>query len=157
MIVRTPDYRRANLGIRTPFHVCRLPFHDSRFTNKSHMYNKKIFLLVIVLFCKVAIIHAQDPTWTETASGVWKATAGVPESYDLLKASGATPNREAIAAITHATFPLSQPDISIKVVDGKTYLRFPLQKEEQLYGFGLNFQTVHQRGKILQLHVEDRK
>jgi hypothetical protein len=23
-----------------------------------------------------------------------------------------------------------------------------------LYGFGLNFQTVHQRGKILQLHMD---
>src|SRR6188474_1015412 len=49
---------------------------------------------------------------------------------------------------------IHEQDISVKVVDGKTYLRFPLQKEEQLYGFGLNFQTVHQRGKILQLHVD---
>ncbi len=30
----------------------------------------------------------------------------------------------------------------------------PYKKEEQLFGFGLNFQTVHQRGKILQLHVD---
>ena len=40
------------------------------------------------------------------------------------------------------------------IQDGKTCLRFPLQKEEQLYGFGLNFKTVHQRGKILDLHVD---
>ena len=32
--------------------------------------------------------------------------------------------------------------------------RFPLVKDEQIYGFGLNFKTVHQRGKILQLHVD---
>lgn len=117
------------------------------------MYKAKIVVLIIVLICNTARIHAQI-SWTETAPGIWKATAGVPESYDLLKASGATPNREALSAITQASFPLSQPDISIKVVDGKTYLRFPLQKEEQLFGFGLNFQTVHQRGKILQLHVD---
>jgi len=111
----------------------------------------RIILLVIVLSSSA---FAQTISWTETAPGVWKATAGVPENYDLLKASGAMPNREALSAITQASFPLSQPDISIKVVDGKTYLRFPLQKEEQLFGFGLNFQTVHQRGKILQLHVD---
>jgi alpha-D-xyloside xylohydrolase len=29
-----------------------------------------------------------------------------------------------------------------------------LEKGEQIYGFGLNFQTVYQRGKILQLHVD---
>ena len=114
----------------------------------------KRLLLVVFLAFEITNVHAQDISWTETAPGVWKATAGVPENYDLLKASGATPNREALSAITQASFPLSQPDISIKVVDGKTYLRFPLQKEEQLFGFGLNFQTVHQRGKILQLHVD---
>ena len=41
-----------------------------------------------------------------------------------------------------ATFPFSQNDIAGMINDGKTYLRFPLEKEEQLYGFGLNFQTV---------------
>jgi alpha-glucosidase (family GH31 glycosyl hydrolase) len=118
------------------------------------MNKTRIILLLILLISKTGIIKAQDPVWTETAPGVWKATAGAPENYDLIKASGATPNRAAMSGITQTTFPLSQPDISIKVIDGKTYLRFPLQKEEQLFGFGLNFQTVHQRGKILQLHVD---
>ncbi|OQP67600.1 glycoside hydrolase family 31 protein [Niastella populi] len=118
------------------------------------MNRTRIILLVIFLISQTGISLAQDPVWTETAPGVWKATAGVPENYDLLKASGATPNRTAMSAIAPSAFPLSQADISIKVVDGKTYLRFPLQKEEQLFGFGLNFQTVHQRGKILQLHVD---
>ncbi len=114
----------------------------------------RIILLVILFITQTDATIAQLPAWTETAPGVWKATAGVPESYDLLKASGATPNRAAMSGIAQSAFPLSEADISIKVVDGKTYLRFPLQKEEQLFGFGLNFQTVHQRGKILQLHVD---
>jgi alpha-glucosidase (family GH31 glycosyl hydrolase) len=117
------------------------------------MHTRKIILFLLLVF-ETTIIQAQDLKFTETASGVWKAVVGVPENYDLLKASGATPNREALSAITQASFPLAQNDITVKVVDGKTYLRFPLQKEEQLYGFGLNFQTVHQRGKILQLHVD---
>jgi alpha-D-xyloside xylohydrolase len=53
-----------------------------------------------------------------------------------------------------SSFSFSQNDISGTINDAKTYLRFPLEKEEQLYGFGLNFQTVHQRGKILQLHMD---
>ena len=38
--------------------------------------------------------------------------------------------------------------------DGKTYLSIPLEKKEQIYGLGLNFQSVFQRGKVLNLHVD---
>jgi alpha-D-xyloside xylohydrolase len=93
-------------------------------------------------------------TWTEVAPGVWKGIAGTPESYDLLKASGAVTNKDALTKMAAVNFPLSQNDITATISDGKTYLRFPLESEEQLYGFGLNFQTVHQRGKILQLHMD---
>jgi alpha-D-xyloside xylohydrolase len=33
-------------------------------------------------------------------------------------------------------------------------LRFPLERGEQIFGLGLNFQTVHQRGKILTLRMD---
>jgi alpha-D-xyloside xylohydrolase len=114
------------------------------------------FKSFIVLFFVIASLfaNAQNIVWSEVAPGVWKAVVGKPEAYDLLKASGATPNLNALAKVTKAPFPLQQSDITAKLNDGKTYLRFPLQKDEQLYGFGLNFQTVHQRGKILQLHVD---
>jgi alpha-D-xyloside xylohydrolase len=93
-------------------------------------------------------------TWSEVAPGVWKGVAGKPEDYDLLKAAGSVPNKEALSKMTATAFPFDQNDIAGVLTDGKTYLRFPLDKEEQLYGFGLNFQTVHQRGKILQLHMD---
>ena len=99
-------------------------------------------------------VQAQGLAWQEVAPGVWKGVAGKPEAYDLLKAAGATPNTAGLAKIGKAEFPLPQGDITALIRDGKTYLRFPLQKKEQLYGFGLNFQTVHQRGKILELHVD---
>ena len=38
--------------------------------------------------------------------------------------------------------------------DGKLSLRFPLDASEQLYGLGLNFKTVQQRGTVKQLHVD---
>lgn len=115
-------------------------------------YSKRLLLVVFV--CGSFIATAQVPQWTEVAPGVWKGVIGTPENYDLLKASGATPKKEALAKIVVAPFPFIENDIGGTVADGKTLLRFPLEKEEQLYGFGLNFQTVHQRGKILQLHMD---
>src|SRR4029078_4740218 len=88
---------------------------------------------------------AQKILWSESAPGVWKGIVGKPESYDLIKASGSKPNIPALGKITRSAFPLLKTDIGETIKDGKTYLRFPLKKEEQLYGFGLNFQTVHQR------------
>lgn len=108
------------------------------------------FLFILTSFA----IGAQQLTWSEVAPGVWKGIAGVPETYDLIKASGALPAKDALAKLGAAAFPLLQNDITGMVSDGKTIFRFPLEKEEQLYGFGLNFQTVHQRGKIFQLHVD---
>jgi alpha-glucosidase (family GH31 glycosyl hydrolase) len=117
---------------------------------------KKMIAAMVVLFLITYCgnCFAQQLSWTESAPGVWKGTVGKPEAYDLLKAAGSAPNTTAIAKITQAGFPFDKADISATVADNKTYLRFPLQKEEQLYGFGLNFQTVHQRGRILQLHVD---
>ncbi|MBV9987463.1 MAG: glycoside hydrolase family 31 protein [Chitinophagaceae bacterium] len=115
---------------------------------------RQIFILVIVLMANCSS-EAQSISWQEMAPGVWKGVVGKPESYDLLQASGATPNREAISHMGKAVFPLAVEDISGMVSDGKTYLRFPLDKAEQIYGFGLNFQTVQQRGKILELHVDN--
>ena len=97
---------------------------------------------------------AQNFVWTEVAPGVWKGVVGKPEIYDLLKAAGSTPNKDALGKMPKANFPLTAGDIDGTITDGKTYLRFPLVKDEQLYGFGLNFQTIHQRGKILQLHMD---
>lgn len=109
---------------------------------------------LILFFVAVHLATAQALTWTSVQPGVWKAVAGKPEAYDLLMAAGATPNVTALAKLGKTSFPLPQPTITARIVNGKTYLRFPLDRTEQLYGFGLNFQTVHQRGRILNLHVD---
>ncbi len=114
---------------------------------------KRLLVSAFILGC---IINgfAQPVKWTSIAPGVWKAVIGKPEVYNLLTASGAKPNTVALAKLGTAPFPLKINDIAGLVTDGKTSLRFPLDEQEQLYGFGLNFQTVHQRGKILQLHMD---
>lgn len=92
--------------------------------------------------------------WQQVEPGVWKGVVGTPERYSLLDVSGATPLKEGFARLPEAGLPVLADGIVGTVQDGKTSLRIPLQRKEQLYGFGLNFQTVHQRGKILNLHVD---
>ncbi len=113
---------------------------------------KKLILLLCLLPLSVA---ASGPiSWTEIFPGVWKGVAGEPEAYDLLRAAECEPFARALEGLERTPFPFAQTDVLAEVVDGKTYLRFPLRREEQVYGLGLNFQTVHQRGKILGLHVD---
>ncbi len=113
----------------------------------------RLFIAALLL-CLCLHITAQQLKWAVVAPGVWKAVIGKPETYNLLTASGARPNNNGLNKTGASSFPFPDADIAATVKDGKTHLRFPLDKEEQLYGFGLNFQTVHQRGKILQLHVD---
>jgi alpha-D-xyloside xylohydrolase len=114
----------------------------------------RTWYLVLLLLFAFAATNAQTISWTEVAPGVWKGIVGKPEEYNLLKASGNRPSKDALQKLGSTSFPLQKSEIVATLRDGKTYLQFPLQQREQLFGFGLNFQTVHQRGKILQLHVD---
>jgi len=108
----------------------------------------------LMVICLLTNANAQTLKWTEVEPGIWKASIGKPEAYDLLKAAGSVPYHAGLQDMGKTAFPLPPADIDAKIVDGKTYLRFPLTRSEQLYGFGLNFQTVQQRGKILTLHMD---
>src|SRR5438552_1169419 len=88
------------------------------------------------------------------APGVWKATVGTPDSLSLLGAAGGAPRRDALARMRAVEFPLPHQEIRAFRRDGKLSLRFPLDAAEQLYGLGLNFKTVQQRGTVKQLHVD---
>lgn len=100
-------------------------------------------------------VQSQSPSWTQVEPGVWKAVVGTPDELDLLRAAGVSPNAGALARMGEVAFPLPKDEIVADLSDGKTFLRFPLVKGEQLFGFGLNFKTVQQRGRILQLHVDN--
>ena len=115
----------------------------------------KIFHIAITLFASATITLAQVPViWKESYPGIWKAEVGKPQKHSLLKAAGGKANLAALQILPKTQFPLDKAAIEVKVIDGKTYLKFPLQKEEQIFGLGLNFQTVNQRGRILNLHMD---
>ncbi len=122
--------------------------------NINLLKQEKNLLCVLALILASLITNAQTQVWTEVAPGVWKCIVGRPEKLDLFNTAGIKPDINALSDITTTGFPLNEDDIKADIVDGKIYLRFPLEKDEQIFGFGLNFKTIHQRGKILQLHVD---
>ncbi|GAA3584615.1 hypothetical protein GCM10022395_35770 [Snuella lapsa] len=97
---------------------------------------------------------AQNLKWDEIHNGIWYTRIGEEQPISLLKAAEIIPDTKALDKLTDVGFPLDETKINAEVINGKTYLRFPLQKEEELYGLGLNFKTHNQRGRILNLHVD---
>lgn len=120
---------------------------------------KRNWLLWVVLLAGLVACKGTDgengrPRVEQVAAGVWKLTSGTPEKLNLLSELHVRPKVEAINAMGEAELPLPVDSISVKQVDGKTYIRFPLEQEEKIFGLGLNFQTVEQRGRILRLHMD---
>ena len=110
------------------------------------------------VFFQLLLIKANSQTpillWEKMANGVWKAKIGKPETNNLLSISESKPKTSAINEMSAVAFPLSPNEIKFEIFDGKTYLRFPLEKAEKIFGLGLNFKTVEQRGRILRLHED---
>ena len=113
---------------------------------------QKILIILLLLLCSQA--KAQPIQWKEQYPGVWKGTFGQPEKYTLLGAADSKPRAATLEQLQSTDFPFPKMEVHAELIDGKTYVRMPLTKNEQIYGLGLNFQTVHQRGKILNLHVD---
>jgi len=92
--------------------------------------------------------------WKVIAPGVWSAKIGKPDKFNFYTAAGVQPKVSALKAMESVSFPIPKNEITASVIDGKTYLHFPLDKMEKIFGLGLNFKTVEQRGRIMRLHVD---
>ena len=95
-----------------------------------------------------------SPQWEQQASGVWQTSVGRPEKINLRSELNIQPKWDVINAMPTAELPFDKKDIKFEEIDGKTYIRFPLDKDEKIYGLGLNFKTINQRGRIHELHVD---
>ena len=116
---------------------------------------------LVAIICSFFLLNAcnnssekQKAEWQETITGVWEISVGTPEKINLLSELNITPKSEAIQRMEVSSLPISLDDISFELIDGKTYIRFPLEEGEKIFGLGLNFKTVEQRGRIMQLHVD---
>jgi alpha-glucosidase (family GH31 glycosyl hydrolase) len=93
--------------------------------------------------------------WEEVAPGVWRGRVGEPERVTLLSSAGVEPRREAMAQLPSADSPpLPLDRLRAERIDGRLAFRIPLGSEEQLFGLGLNFERVQQRGVVKELHVD---
>ncbi|CAN5804291.1 glycoside hydrolase family 31 protein [soil metagenome] len=92
--------------------------------------------------------------WSEAAPGVWKAVLGTPESVSLLGTAGGRPVVGRLATMPTASFPIARDEISAARTDRRIVVRLPLGPAEKLYGLGLNFTGLQQRGTVKRLHVD---
>ena len=104
------------------------------------MSGKGFFLFVTVLIlgaCGTDKHHNCQFDCTKglekVASGVWKAEIGNPDKVNLLSELDFNPKIDAINNIEEAELPVDKAAITAEVFDGKTYIRFPLDKEEKVY------------------------
>lgn len=120
---------------------------------------RHLFVVVAILFLfscnkEKDQTYYGNPTWKNEYSGIWKSEIGNPGKINLLNIAEIQPRTNALEKLGMLDFPIDKLDIRAEVRGGKTYLQFPLEKEEQIYGLGLNFKSVHQRGKIYRLHID---
>lgn len=123
---------------------------------------------LILLFCLATLLYScveknnkqsvnsdkASPAWEQMHPGVWKSIVNDAPEFNLLTVAKKEAKSEAIEKLGDAPIPIEQSEIEAFSNNGRTYVRFPLDKEEQIYGFGLNFKTVRQRGRIMRLHVD---
>lgn len=113
-----------------------------------------VALLTFVVLSFTTLAQPAAFRWQPIAPGVWKATVGKPEATSLLSVAEVKPRVDALQKLGTPTFPQELKGSKNERTDAKVYLRFPLEVGEQLYGLGLNFKSVQQRGTIKTLHVD---
>lgn len=118
---------------------------------------KLTLLLAAIGYVAVAFSQSNvtSKDWgTNECAGVWKLSVGKPEKINLLSELNNTPKREALQQMPEGVLPISPSDVKVELRDGKTYISFPLEKGEKIFGLGLHFKTVEQRGRIMRLHMD---
>ncbi|MGH9159981.1 MAG: TIM-barrel domain-containing protein [Vicinamibacteraceae bacterium] len=120
-------------------------------------------VLASVLAVAAITIHAALPAgrvseaplgFAPVAPGVWKATIGTPEDLTLLTAAGVSPKTAALRALPAARFPLPEGSVAGRASTGKVALRFPLAPDEEIYGLGVDFESMRRTGSTFRLHVD---
>lgn len=92
-------------------------------------------------------------TWTEAAPGVWKAVIGSPKGMSPLKLISKEPKIDALNRMGSAEFPFSEDEIQLQSNEKKQIVRFPLSEQEKIFGTGLQFMRMNQRGRTRFLRV----
>jgi len=90
--------------------------------------------------------------WGMVMPGVWKATIGKPEPITPVQSRLVAPDTTGLAAMTQVTQP-PLPRVSGTIAVRGTSVALPLQPNEDMYGFGLQFFSLQHRAKKLVTRV----
>jgi len=93
-----------------------------------------------------------DSRWIPVHPGIWKATIGSPEAVTPVSSRLIEPRFEALRALASVGDPPIAPPTG-RVRSRGTSLTLPLAAEEEIYGFGLQFFSIQNRGKKRTLRV----
>ena len=110
--------------------------------------------IAVAVMCMPGVYAQPQLEWQLVQPGIWKATVGREAAISYINLMQNVPQTAALSKLPASKFPLEKEDITVNISNGQVSLRFPLDEEETIFGLGLNFKTVNQRGRILNLHVD---
>lgn len=138
--------------------ILTFPHLSSLFLTHPNLSSPILTIILIFTFActseKSGEYETGPITFSQTLPGVWKASLGTPEAVNYLTVANPVPREAAISALPDGGFPefFEEPQYTVK--NGKTFIRIPLDRDEKIYGLGMHFRTVQQRGRILRLHMD---
>jgi len=96
--------------------------------------------------------NAEPLRWKQVHPGIWRGTVGTPESNTPVGTRLVPPALENLASLPSITVaPLNS--LSGMATTRGCLLRLPLEPDEMIYGFGLQFLSFEQRGKKKAIRV----
>lgn len=123
------------------------------------------YCVLLLLVCPLSALAAdiddltEIDTWQEVAHGIWKVELGDADKITRYTDFAAdTPKLDRInQQFQQVPFPanLLERKIRFRITnDHKVVLHIPLQSDEQIYGFGLQFDRTGRNRQILELKVD---
>ncbi|XOV93078.1 MAG: TIM-barrel domain-containing protein [Bacteroidota bacterium] len=117
-----------------------------------------LFLITLAGFnwsgtCQGTLISDMDLLkWEKVAPGVWKATFGEmgmnPTDYT------SPPKMESLSELGESPFPFNEDSTFSQLTAERAIIRLPLEKEEKIYGLGLEFESINRRSNVYTLKVD---
>jgi alpha-D-xyloside xylohydrolase len=115
-------------------------------------YNRATIILALLLQVAYTLAYAQV---TQPAPGVQKVSLGTPDKFTPYAFCEERPMHAAMRNLPAGQVPFNVKDIKISINDRGVVVEIPLEGNEQLYGFGLQFGSLNQKALKVRPIVND--
>ena len=93
--------------------------------------------------------------WQSIANGIWKCELGdMRKELRYSNLASEPPRLDRINSLSPAGFPFFGNILSYQKNDNKITVRIPTEADEQLYGFGLQFDSLKKNKTVLTLNTD---